>query len=75
MPCCELLGGRVRERIRVYWSHCGTWRIAHPGMHGPVIAGLDDIRTLGAEVREAGFTALKTNIFDYRGERVTGWAP
>ena len=26
-------------------------------------------------MREAGFTALKTNIFDYRGERVTGWAP
>ena len=75
VPCCELLGGRVRERIRVYWSHCGTWRIAHPGMHGPVVSGLDDIRALGAEVREAGFTALKTNIFDYRGERVTGWAP
>ena len=35
VPCCELLGGRVRDRIRVYWSHCGTWRIAHPGMHGP----------------------------------------
>ena len=75
VPCCDLLGGRVRDRIRVYWSHCGTWRIAHPGMHGPVVSGLDDIRALGAEVREAGFTALKTNIFDYRGERVTGWAP
>ena len=75
VPCCELLGGRVRDRIRVYWSHCGTWRIAHPGMHGPEVSGLDDIRALGAEVREAGFTALKTNIFDYSGERVTGWAP
>ena len=75
VPCCELLGGRVRDRIRVYWSHCGTWRIAHPGLHGPVVSGLDGIRALGTEVREAGFTALKTNIFDYSGERVTGWAP
>ena len=71
----KLLGGRGRDRIRVYWSHCGTWRIAHPGMHGPEVSGLDDIRALGAEVREAGFTALKTNIFDYSGEQVTGWAP
>ena len=75
VPCYDLLGGRVRDRIRVYWSHCGTWRIAHPGMHGPVVSGLDGIRALGAEVREAGFTALKTNIFDYSGEQVTGWAP
>src|SRR5262245_14708615 len=27
VPCYELLGGKVRDRIRVYWSHCATWRI------------------------------------------------
>ncbi len=75
VPCCELLGGKIRDRIRVYWSHCGTWRIAHPGLHRTTVTGLDGIRALGAEVRESGFTALKTNIFDYRGETVTGWAP
>ena len=25
VPCYILLGGRVRESIRVYWSHCATW--------------------------------------------------
>ncbi len=30
VPCYELLGGKVRDRIRVYWSHCATWRINHP---------------------------------------------
>ena len=27
VPCYELLGGKVRDRIRIYWSHCATWRI------------------------------------------------
>ena len=28
VPCHMLLGGKMRDRVRVYWSHCGTWRIA-----------------------------------------------
>ena len=31
VPCYELLGGKIRDRVRVYWSHCATWRIDHPG--------------------------------------------
>ncbi|MER3486439.1 MAG: mandelate racemase/muconate lactonizing enzyme family protein, partial [Chloroflexota bacterium] len=27
VPVYELLGGPVRERIRLYWSHCGTYRV------------------------------------------------
>ena len=30
VPVYELLGGKIRDRIRVYWSHCATWRINHP---------------------------------------------
>ncbi|MFZ9678139.1 MAG: mandelate racemase/muconate lactonizing enzyme family protein, partial [Quisquiliibacterium sp.] len=26
VPCYELLGGKIRDRLRVYWSHCVTWR-------------------------------------------------
>ena len=33
VPCYEILGGKVRERIRVYWSHCATWRINQPQHH------------------------------------------
>jgi galactonate dehydratase len=75
VPCYELLGGRVRDRIRVYWSHCGTWRIARPEVYGNEITDLDGVRALGAEVREAGFTALKTNGFRMREGRLRGWVP
>ncbi|HUN52484.1 MAG TPA: hypothetical protein VMU42_15275, partial [Candidatus Sulfotelmatobacter sp.] len=41
VPCYELLGGKVRDRIRLYWSHCATWRINHPAYYKPPIADLD----------------------------------
>src|SRR5882757_5595963 len=37
VPCYELLGGKIRDRIRVYWSHCATWRINHPDWFKPAI--------------------------------------
>ncbi len=61
----SLLGGKVRDRIRVYWSHCATWRINHPEHYKPAITDLDGVKSLGREVREKGFTACKTNIFLY----------
>jgi L-alanine-DL-glutamate epimerase-like enolase superfamily enzyme len=27
VPVCEMLGGPVRDRLRLYWSHCGTYRL------------------------------------------------
>lgn len=77
VPCYELLGGKVRDRIRVYWSHCATWRINHPTWYQPAITHLDGVKALGREVREKGFTALKTNIFQYGadGSVQSGWRP
>jgi galactonate dehydratase len=75
VPCYVLLGGKVRDRVRVYWSHCATWRINHPTLYQPAITSLDGVRALGAEVREKGFTALKTNIFLYEGGAPLGWRP
>ncbi len=69
VPCYELLGGKVRDRIRVYWSHCATWRINHPTYYKPAITDLDGVKSLGREVREKGFTACKTNIFIYEGQK------
>src|SRR5260370_11007013 len=37
VPCYELLGGKIRDRIRVYWSHRATRRISHPGWDNPAI--------------------------------------
>jgi galactonate dehydratase len=43
VPCYALLGGRIRDRVRVYWSHCATWRINHPNFYRPAITGLDGV--------------------------------
>ena len=77
VPVYELLGGRIRDRIRVYWSHCATWRINHPTHYKPAITDLDGVKAIGLEVREKGFTALKTNIFmyDQNGKNARGWRP
>ena len=77
VPCYELLGGKLRDRIRVYWSHCATWRINHPAYYKPAITDLDGVKSIGREVREKGFSALKTNIFIYDADKRNpkGWRP
>ena len=77
VPCYELLGGKMRDRIRVYWSHCATWRINHPTYFKPAITDLDGVKAIGREVREKGFTAMKTNIFIYDNDKKNprGWRP
>jgi L-alanine-DL-glutamate epimerase-like enolase superfamily enzyme len=77
VPVYELLGGKIRDRIRVYWSHCATWRINHPTLYPPAITDLDGVKALGREVREKGFGALKTNIFTYDADKknARGWRP
>ena len=59
----ELFGGPTREDVRLYWSHCGTSRVAH-AEHLDVdpVRSMDDVTALGKEVVSRGFTALKTNI-------------
>ena len=64
IPVYELLGGPVRDRLRLYWSHCGSYRIDHHAAIGVApLRSLDDVAALGQEVAAANFTALKTNIF------------
>ena len=63
VPVYELFGGPLRERQRVYWSHCGSSRSRHHDMLGvEPVGSLESITALGREVRAKGFTALKTNI-------------
>ena len=63
VPVYELFGGPTRDRIRLYWSHCGTSRVRYAKELGvDPIRSLDDITNLGKEVVSKGFTALKTNI-------------
>ncbi len=64
IPVYEMLGGPVRDRIRLYWSHCGTYRLGfHQQMQIPPLKTLDDVVAQGREVRESGYSALKCNIY------------
>jgi len=63
VPVYELFGGPLRDRVRVYWSHCGTTRVRSGKIIGTSpIKSRNDIAKLGREVVRRGFTALKTNI-------------
>jgi L-alanine-DL-glutamate epimerase-like enolase superfamily enzyme len=84
VPCYELLGGKLRDRLRVYWSHCVTWRAGRVPHYQPVITDREGVRALASEVRDKGFTALKTNIWRYDEQGTiqrwaagfgTPWAP
>ncbi len=63
VPVYELFGGPTRDRVDVYWSHCGTTRArAWTVTSTPKLASYDDVVALGREVVERGFKAFKTNI-------------
>ena len=63
VPVYELFGGPLRDRMRLYWSHCGTTRARLGHVLGtPPLRTYEDIAALGREVVARGFTALKTNI-------------
>jgi L-alanine-DL-glutamate epimerase-like enolase superfamily enzyme len=62
-PVWQLLGGKLRDELRLYWSHCGTLRTRHADrLNLPWVKTSADLRELAVEVRERGYTALKTNL-------------
>ncbi len=63
VPVYALFGGPVRDRIRLYWSHCATYRVSRAReMELAPVRTLDDVVKLGREVVAKGYTALKTNV-------------
>lgn len=63
-PVWQLLGGKLRDSLRLYWSHCGTVRSRWAERLGlPAVRTTDDIARLAEEVLERGYTAIKTNLF------------
>jgi L-alanine-DL-glutamate epimerase-like enolase superfamily enzyme len=51
VPGYELLGEPVRDRIRLYWSHCGTYRLQwSKEMQIPPLRSLQDCVNAGKEV-------------------------
>lgn len=63
VPVAALFGGIVRDRIPVYWSHCGTYRALMPDVIGAApFESYDDVVDYAKEVRKLGFQAMKTNV-------------
>ena len=80
IPVYELLGGPYRERMQVYWSHCGTYRARYSdrikewaGVEP--VRTLDDVVALGREVRGKGFKGLKTNLIRFEPGRHYMYGP
>src|SRR5471030_614543 len=66
VPVYALFGGPYRERLTLYWSHCGTFRARNHDLFEKVIGtppmkSLDDGRDLGREALKRGYKAIKTN--------------
>jgi galactonate dehydratase len=81
VPVYEMLGGPVRDRLQLYWSHCGTYRCRYADRIEewcgvPPVRSMDDIVRLGAEVRQKGFRGLKTNLIRFdRGGKAYMYGP
>jgi galactonate dehydratase len=80
IPVYEMLGGPLRERLQLYWSHCGTYRARHAerikewsGVEP--VRSLDDIVALGEEVRRKGFKGLKTNLIRFDRDKPYMYGP
>ncbi|GIT53629.1 MAG: hypothetical protein Ct9H300mP16_07890 [Pseudomonadota bacterium] len=60
VPVYELLGGAVRDRLQLYWSHCGSYRLGQTSAYldKPEISSLGDLANLGREVAGLGFLGL-----------------
>jgi len=76
VPVYQLFGGKLRDRIPVYWSHCGSYRMRNPELVGtPPVLTYDDMTKVGQEVKARGFSALKTNIAIEIDGRITAYRP
>jgi L-alanine-DL-glutamate epimerase-like enolase superfamily enzyme len=63
VPVYELLGGKYRDRLPLYWSHFASYRAIDPEALGVEPArSLEARLSLVADVEQAGFRALKTNL-------------
>ena len=63
VPVWRLMAGPHRERQRVYWSHCATYRVENWELFrvNP-LRTMQDVADCAREAAAKGYTALKTNI-------------
>ncbi|MDB5958371.1 mandelate racemase/muconate lactonizing enzyme family protein [Ramlibacter sp.] len=76
VPVHVLLGGPLRERVPVYWTHCGSYRTGpraafYEGLGYPPVRTLDDLAAVAKEAVAQGFRAVKTNPVFFDGAKPT----
>lgn len=74
VPVYALFGGPFRERVDVYWTHCGSYRILHQDFFErevglPPIRTLDELKRFAADAVAQGYKAVKTNPVFFDGRR------
>ncbi len=76
VPVYALFGGPIRDRVPVYWSHAGTYRVRNAAVMGvPEIRTYDDLAAHAAEIKARGFHAMKTNTFLVQDGRLESFNP
>jgi L-alanine-DL-glutamate epimerase-like enolase superfamily enzyme len=76
IPVYALFGGPVRERIPVYWSHTGTYRVRNAALMGvPPLRTHEDLARHCADIRKLGYNTLKTNILPARDGQLVSFSP
>ena len=59
----NLLGGKIRDKVEVYWSHCGTTRVrAHKHVKKKQIKNFKDLKDFSKEIKKTKVKIVKTNI-------------
>jgi galactonate dehydratase len=77
VPVYVLLGGPFRERVPVYWTHCGSYRVGPRAafysdeLGFPPIRTLDDLAAVAKEAVAQGYRAVKTNPVFFDKEKPT----
>jgi L-alanine-DL-glutamate epimerase-like enolase superfamily enzyme len=66
VPVYALFGGAMRDKLDLYWSHCGSFRVWQRDFFErelglPPVRTLDDIKELAREAVRRGYKALKAN--------------
>ncbi|MCL2058670.1 MAG: mandelate racemase/muconate lactonizing enzyme family protein [Oscillospiraceae bacterium] len=63
VPVYQLLGGKLRDRLPLYWTHFGTMRVQFPDVIGQEpLKSPSDLAALCKEAKGCGYTAVKTNM-------------
>lgn len=76
VPVAALFGGPVRDRIPVYWSHMGTYRVRNADVLGVApLRSYEDVSRHASDIRGRGFKAMKTNTLLMRDGALAPFSP